>query len=257
MSGNNQNAYAKPSRMLLGVGDLYIDDVFVGNLKGAVNLTVTRGYAYQRPGNNIADIKGEVTSEEVMMTAEICDLKVDQLRRAFGIDQAVISESKTIRKRQILKLSGVAPTSLTESAIYGTVKVSSMDRETSYVSGTDYRLSGSPFDIGRVALGSITDGQYVAVEYDFSDAGAKAVLFGGETKTPNTFRIDYTHLDSDGKTWQITFYKAMVNTDFAMAFNERESGDYTIHNISFKALVDTTKPEGQNLYEIIQEDGAV
>jgi hypothetical protein len=41
-----------------------------------------------------------------------------------------------------------------------------------------------------------------------------------------------------------------------MAFNEREGGDFTLHNISFKALVDTTKPEGQNLFEIIQEDGA-
>lgn len=256
MSGNNQNAYAKPSRLLLGVGDIYIDDVFVGNLKGAVSLAATRNYAYQRPGNNVADIKGEVTSEEVVLTAEICDLKTDQLRRAFGIDQAVVDESKAIRKREIIRLVGTDPTALAESLTYGTVKVSSMDRETAYVSGTDYRLSGTPFAIGREGGGTIADDTYVAVEYDFADAQAKAVLFGGETKTPNTFRVDYTHLDSDGKYWQITFYKAMVNTDFSMAFNEREGGDFTIHNISFKALVDTTKPEGQNLFEIIQEDGA-
>jgi len=257
MSGNNQNAYAKPSRLLLGVGDLYIDDVFVGNLKGTVNLTVTRNYAYQRPGNNVADIKGEVTSEEVMMNAEICDLKVEQLRRAFGIDEAIASEAKAIRKREILKLTGTDATALGENPTYGTIKVASMDRETDYASGADYELSGTPIGgIKRGAASTIGDGAYVAVEYDFSDAQAKAVIVGGETKTPNTFRVDYTHLDSDGKTWQVTFYKAMVNTDFAMAFNERESGDYTIHNISFKALVDTTKPEGQNLYEIIQEDGA-
>jgi len=256
MSGYNQNAYAKPSRLLLGIGDLYIDDVFVGNLKGAVNFAYTRNYAYQRPGNNTADIKGEVTSEEVILTAEVCDLKVEQLRRAFGIDEAIKSEAKAIRKREIVKLTGTDATSLTESMTYGTLKVTSMDRETSYTSGTDYRVSGTPFAIGREGAGSIGDGDYVAVEYDFSDAGAKAVVTGGETKTPNTFRLDYTHLDSAGKTWQITLYKAMTNTDFAMAFNERESGDYTMHNVSFKALVDTTKPEGQNLFEIIQEDGA-
>ena len=257
MSGNNQNAYAKPSRMLLGVGDIYIDDVFVGNLKGTVTLTATRNYAYQRPGNNIADIKGEVTSEEVMLVAEICDLKTDQLRRAFGVNEAVVEESKSIRKREVVTLVGTDPTALAESATYGTVKVTSLDRETGYVSGTDYRLSGSPFAIARETLGAITDAQYVAVEYDFADAQAKAVLFGGETKAPNTFRVDYTHLDSDGKYWQITFYRAMVNTDFSMAMNEREGGDFTIHNISFKALVDTTKPEGQNLFEVIQEDGTV
>lgn len=257
MSGNNQNAYAKTSRMLLGVGDLYMDDVFVGNLKGTVQFNVTRNYAYQRPGNNIADVKGEVTSEEIVLTAEIMDLKVEQLRKAFGIQEAIVEEAKTIRKREVLKLSGTDATGLAETPVGGTVKVVDLERETDYVSGTDYALSGTPVDgIKREAAGAISDPQHVAVEYDFSDAQAKAVLFGGETKTPSTFRVDYTHLDSAGKYWQISLYKAMVNTDFSMAFNERESGDFTVHNVSFKALVDTTKPEGQNLFEITQEDGA-
>lgn len=256
MSGNNQNAYAKPERMLLGVGDIYINDVFVGNLKGSVTFNATRTYAYQRPGNNIADVKGEVTSEEVILTADIMDLKTTQLRRAFGIDEAVVEEAKTLRNREVVKLTGTDPTALAETSVYGTHKVASLDRETDYVSGTDYRLSGTPFAIGREGAGAITDGQYVVVEYDFSDAQAKAVLFGGETKAPNTFRVDYTHRDSAGKLWQLTFYRAMVNTDFSIAFNERESGDFSMHNISFKALVDTTKPEGQNLFEFIKEDGA-
>lgn len=254
MSGNNQNAYAKPERLLLGVGDLYIDDVFVGNLKGTVNLTVTRNYAYQRPGNNVADVKGEVTSEEVMMTAEVCDLKVEQLRRAFGINEAIQSSSRTVRKREVIQLNGTTPVTLSETPSSGTIKVSSLDRETDYVETTDWTISTA--DIVRVALGNIPDGAYVAVEYDFDDAQAKAVVAGGETKTPNTFRVDYTHTDSAGKQWQVTFYKAMTNTDFAMAFNERESGDFTMHNVSFKALIDTSKPEGQNLFEITQEDGA-
>ncbi len=89
MSGNNNNGYAESKRLLLGIGDLYIADVFVGNLKGKVELKWNRKYAYQRAGNNIADQKAEVTDEELTLDAEICDLKLSQLRRALGINQAV------------------------------------------------------------------------------------------------------------------------------------------------------------------------
>ena len=254
MSGNNQNAYAKPSRLLLGLGDLYINNEFVGNLKDSVEFVVTRNYAYQRPGNNVADIKGEITSEEVLLTASICDIKVEQLRRAFGIDEAIVEEAKTIRKREVVQLVDDEPTAMTET-ILGGIRVSSLDRETLHASGVDYEMSGTD-GIKRITSAGITNGAYVAVEYNFSDAQAKATLVGGETKTPNTFEVIFTHLDSDGKYWQIRLFKAMVNTDFSMALNERESGDFTMHNIGFKALVDLDKPEGQNLFEIIQEDGA-
>jgi hypothetical protein len=256
MSGSNANAYAESRRLLLGLGDLYINNEFVGNLKDAVTLTVTREYAYQRAGNNIADQKGEATREEVTLEATICDLKLAQLRRAFGIDTAVdATTDKVIRNREVLKLTGVTFTSPAETMVSGSIKVCSLDRKTDYVVTTDWLLSGG--DIRRVSGGGISDGQFVALEYNFSDAGAQSLAFGGETKAPNTFRMDFTHKDSTGKLWQITFFKAMTMTEFEMAFNERESGDYTVHNISFKALVDTTKPEGQNLMEIVQEDAAV
>jgi len=257
MSGNNQNAYAEPRRLLLGIGDLYVNDVFVGNLKGSVKFTYNRQYAYQRPGNNVADIRAEVVSEEATLEAEVCDLKVEQLRQAFGINNSVEANAKTIRKREVLKLSGVTFTSPVESMVSGTIKVFSLDRKTEYLLTTDYLLSGSPKDIRRVSGGGISAGQYVGIEYDFSDAGAKAIGFGGETKTPPTFRLDFTHLDKDGKYWQISLFKAVTTTEFEMAFNERESGDYTTHNIMFKGLVDITRPEGQNIGEIVQEDATV
>ncbi len=254
MSGLNNNGYAESKRMILGIGDLYIDDVFVGNLKGSVTFKITREYAYQRAGNNIADQKGEVTSEEAMIEAEVCDLKVSQLRRALGVVQAVDSSTaKTIRKREVVQalLAGVA---LAETPTASTIKVTSMDRKTSYVSGTDYKVSGSTNFERLTSPGALTSGQYVIVEYDFSDAGASSLRMGGETKAPPTFQLDYVIRDDAGKSWMITFFRAHANTDFEMAFNDRESGDFTVHNVSFKALVDLTKPEGQNLLEIIQED---
>lgn len=255
MSGNNQNAYAEPRRLLLGLGDLYINNVFVGNLKETVTFTYTRSYAYQRPGNNIADVKGEVVGEECTLEASICDLKLSQLRRAFGINEAIdITTDKTLRNRDILKLAGTTPTSPTQSMISGSVAVSSLDRKKEYLITTDYLLSGSPKDIKRVSGGGITDGEFVAVEYNFLDSGANSLAFGGETKAPNTFQVDFVHRDSTGKLWQITLFKAITITELEMAFNERESGDFTVHNILFRALVDTARPESKNLGEIIQED---
>lgn len=258
MSGNNQNVYAEPRRLLLGLGDLYINDVFVGNLKESVKFTYTRSYAYQRPGNNMADVKGEVIGEEAVLEASVCDLKLSQLRRAFGVNETVdLTTDKQIRNREVLKLSGVAFASPAESMVSGTIQVFSLDRKTEYLLTTDYVLSGSPKAIRRVSGGAISAGAYVSLEYDFVDAGAHSLAFGGETKAPPTFQLDYTHKDSTGKLWQITLFKAMANTEFEMAFNERESGDFTVHNVTFKALVDTARPEGKNLGEIIQEDAAV
>ena len=253
MSGLNRNAYAESRRLLLGLGDLYINNAFVGNLKEAVTLTITREYAYQRAGNNIADQKGEVTREEAMLQASICDFKLSQLRTALGIDQAVnVATAKTLRNREVLQLTGIVPTSPAEVIITGATAVFSLDRKTDYAITTDWVYSGA--DIRRVDLGGITDGEYVGVEYNFSDVGANSLPMGGETKAPNTFQLDFVHRDSTGKLIQVTLFKAMTITELEMAFNEREGGDYTVHNIQFKALVDTTKPEGQNLLEITQED---
>jgi len=256
MSGLNANGYTETKRLLLGLGDAYINNVFVGNLKGSVVFNNTRTYAYQRAGNNIADQKAEVIGEETILTAEICDFKLSQLRRAFGVNEAVdTTTAKTIRKREVLKLSATTPTSPVE-AITEAVAVSSLDRKTLYVSGTDYRLSGSPLDIIRESGAGISDGQFVILEYNFSDTGANSLRVGGETRTPNTFDLKFTHLDSSGKYIQINIFVAVANTEFTIAFNERSSGDYTMHNVSFKGLIDVTKPEGQNVFEIVQEDAA-
>lgn len=252
MSGNNSNGYAESKRLLLGVGDLYINDVFVGNLKGKVDMKFTRKYAYQRAGNNMADQKGEVTDEELTIDAEICDIKLSQLRRAFGVNQAVnTSTAKNMIHRQTIKLSGTTFVTPDHTLIGTTLKVYSLDRKTTGVSGTDYKTSGG--HIARVSGGAFTAGQYAVVEYEWSNASGNSLQFGGESSTPPTFQVDYVHIDSLGKAWQIRLFKAMTTTSFAMAFNEAQKGTFTTHNIMFKALVDTTKPEGQNLGEIIEE----
>ena len=252
MSGANQNGYAESKRLLLGVGDLYIGGVFVGNLKGQVTLKYNRKYAYQRAGNNMADQKGDITDEELTLDAEICDIKLSQLRRAFGVNQAVdIATAKLIQKRETLKLSGTVNVPLAQTPSPSALKVYSLDRKTSFVTTTDYKISAA--GIERVSGAGILTGSYVLVEYTYSDSSPNSLQFGGESSPPPTFEVDYVHIDTAGKAWQIRLFKAMTTTNFAMAFHEAQKGTFTTYNISFKALVDTTKPEGQNLGEIIEE----
>jgi hypothetical protein len=160
-----------------------------------------------------------------------------------------------LRQREIIKLVGVTPVTAAETIASGLV-VTKLDRKKIYTVTTDYILSGNT--VRRAVSGStIADGESVIAEYTFSDVGANTLTVGGETRSPNTFRLDFTHKDSTGKLWQITFFRAVSVTEFETVFNERESGNFTMHNIKFKALVDTTRPEGQNQMEIVQEDATV
>lgn len=243
--------YAEPKRLLLGPGDLYINDVYVGNVKGSVDFKYNTQYAYQRPGNSIVDVKGERVSEDASIMAKICDFKVSQLRRAFGLNEAIYSGSMTHRKQQVLKLSGTGAVSLGETAVAGTMKVSKLDRSVAYVSATDY--SASSTTIAR-KTGAIADQQFVIVEYDFLDTVSNALRAGGEKTAPNTFEVEFVHTMSNGKMVMLRLYKAMFNTDVSLKFDEKSSGNYTVYEVGFKALADLTKPEGRNLFEIIEED---
>jgi len=239
--------------MLLGLGELYINDVYVGNVKDTVELKYNSSFAFARPGNSIADVKGERTAEEVTLTAKLCDFKLSQLRVAMGLNQAVASGSFKLRKKDVIKLSGTGDHSLTETMVTGSLKVSKLDRSVVYTSGTHYSATVS--SLARKSVGSlgIADQQHVIAEYDFMKATANALRFGGEKLAPNTFELAFVHKQSNGELIQVTLYKAMVSGDTSLPFHEKSSGNYTVNSITFKALVDLTKPEGENLGEIVEE----
>jgi hypothetical protein len=243
----------------LGLGDIYINNIFVGNLKGKVTFHDKITYAEQQPGNLISPVKAERIKQEVTIEAEICDFKLSQLRRAIGVNEALDTTTQVAihRKDQITMGTTTLAVTVTETMVGGTLKVSKLDRSTVYVSGTDYTVvaGGSQNTLKRKA-GAISSGQVVIAEYDFNDAGSKSIMIGGEQTQPNTFELDFVHELSDGKRIQITMFKAYSMTDFSWAFNEKSSGNFSVYNVVFKALVDLTKKEGENLYRITEEDGS-
>lgn len=253
------NSYAEPFRLPLGLGDIYINNILIGQLKGKVIFHDKITYAEQFPGNLISPVKAERIKEEVTLEAEVCDFKLSQLRRAIGMNEALdTTASIPIHRKEIIAL-GTTTLAITvsETMVGGTLKVSKMDRSTVYISGTDYTVptGGSQNTLKRKGS-TTTTGQVVIVEYDFNDAGSKSIIVGGEQTTPNTFELDFVHELSNGKRIQITLFKAYSMTDFSWAFNEKSSGNFSVYSVTFKALVDLTKKEGQNLYRILEEDGS-
>lgn len=253
------NSYIEAKRLPLGLGDIYINNILVGQLKGKVTFHDKVAYAEQHPGNLISSVKAERIKQDVSLDAEICDFKLSQLRRALGNNQALDTTANiAIRKKEQITLGTTTlAVTVAETMVGGTLKVSKLDRSTVYVSGTDYTVptGGSQNTIKRKG-GAATSGQVVVVEYDFQDAGSKSVIVGGEMTTPNTFELDFVHQLSDGKLVQITMFKAYSATDFSWVFNEKSSGNFTTYGLTFKALVDLTKADGQNLYRIVEEDGS-
>ena len=233
------------------MGEIYLNDVPVGVLSGTVTFVYTPSYAYGRPGNMLGDVKADRVGEECHLTATICDWKLPQLRKAMGLNSAVAAASSRIRKQEILMLSATANIATAKTMIAGTLKVWKLDRSALYVSSTDYSATLST--VARKSGGALTAGQYAVIEYDFNDAGAAIMKVGGEKTAPNEFELNFVHEKQNGKLVEIAIYRAVVNTDMSIAFNELTGGTHTTHNFSAKALVDTTKPEVQNMFEIVNE----
>lgn len=240
-----------PLNLLLGTGELYLNGDFVGTLSGTVNFQYTRSYVDQRAGDVIAPIKSFLTSEEVMLTAELAEFRLENLRHAFGTPNSEVAGPHNIIRVEFLTMTATDAQTLGETSdVAVPIRVFNTTRTIEYTLTTDFTFAANA--VTRVGSGAITDGQVVLVQYEVSIANASKLVLGGACDVP-TFKLDFVHKECADTGAQITLFKAYSNTDFQMAFNARESGDFSVSNISFKGLVDASKLPGQNLFEIIKE----
>jgi len=77
------------NKVTLGNGQLYIDGVNVGYLKGNVEFTYGREMVDFKPANEMGVVKKFVISEHASLKASLAELKVANLRLAMGINEAV------------------------------------------------------------------------------------------------------------------------------------------------------------------------
>jgi len=245
---SNRRTIADPKNLHLGSGELFFNGEFVGTLQGSVNFQRTRSFAEQRAGDSLLPSKAYVTMEDCVLTAEVAELKLENLKKAFGSLATIESAPQVMKRTEFITLVGTDPTTLGETPVVGSIKVYSNTRETEYVVTTDYTISGA--DITRSVGSSIPDGGTVLVEYNVSDATARKLTIGGSCDLPS-YQLDFIEHECGSDPVQITIFKAYANTDLEMAFNSRESGDFLFHTISFKGLRDTTKAPGKQLCDVI------
>jgi len=84
---------ADTTQVTLGTGDLYLNKINVGHLKGDVVLTVEGEFVDFKPANMTGKVKRFVTGETVKLTASLAEIKVANMRLALGVSTAVTESS--------------------------------------------------------------------------------------------------------------------------------------------------------------------
>jgi hypothetical protein len=126
-------------------------------------------------------------------------------------------------------------------------------RNTDYVIGVD--AAGWPV-IGRVAASTvITTGETVKVTYTYTPNASTKLSTGGlNTINPRVVRL--TNSNSAGKKFQITIYAAKNQGGIELKLPGDDSEDPLAVHIELKGIVDPTRTAGDQLFEILDEQGA-
>lgn len=127
-----------------------------------------------------------------------------------------------------------------------------------YTLNTDYTVgidSAGYTVITRIAGGGIADGETVLVDYTYTPNASKTLSSGGlETMTAKVLRL--TNTNEAGNDYQITFYKAQSNQGIQYTMNSDDSVDPNVVNISIECTRDESRTAGDQLFEIVDEQGA-
>ena len=77
------------SQVILGSGDLYLNNIDVGHLKGDVVFTTTGEFVDFKPANMTGVVKRFVIRETAKLTASLAEINVANLHLALGVTTAV------------------------------------------------------------------------------------------------------------------------------------------------------------------------
>jgi len=81
------------TKVSLGSGTLYLNNVDVGHLKGAVEFTYNRAKVEFKPSNMLGIVKQFVITEEATLKASLAELKLANIKLAMGVSDSIVSSS--------------------------------------------------------------------------------------------------------------------------------------------------------------------
>ncbi|MBS3927801.1 MAG: hypothetical protein KGZ65_04335 [Sphingomonadales bacterium] len=246
------------NNLLLGLGKLYLkregdtDGKYrmVGALKDKVEFTYKQEIVKQKVGELMGAPRADRINEEAMLKAQICDFKIEQLIPLLGLTVSTTALTVTNSIRRVEEhITGISTTdtqTLSQTAKSKTsVHITSLDRATDYVQGTDFTM---PTARGIKPVTSAFRNLTVLAHYT-SRRTTKRVRIG-DHKTLPVMSLMFTHKMKNGKMISLIIPRCHIEGDITIPWGEKE---YTAYDISFSALADTTQPEGRRLFHIVKE----
>jgi len=204
----------------------------------------------QKPGDMLVATRRDKVEEKAQLKCRVVDFRIDQMINALGlsISRTQLTLTSSIRIMQEITFTSTTNTmTLSRTAKSKTsVDITSLDRQTDYVQGTDYTMPTTR-GIKPVVAGFANKTQRVA--YTMLRTNARAIRLGGNEILQNV-SIMYVHSKSNKKKVAIQFPIATVIGDVSFEFKEK---DYTMPEITFAALGDPTVAKGRQLLRIVEE----
>lgn len=103
-----------------------------------------------------------------------------------------------------------------------------------------------------ISGGTLSANDEVTVDYRYTPAASKRLDVGGKQKiNANVVRI--TNINSEGKKFEITVYKAAANSGIGITFNSDDSSDVDVVPFELIGTLDVSRASGAQLFTIVDE----
>lgn len=246
------------NNLMLGLGKLYVkpygaaDGAYrmVGALKDKVEFAYKQEIVKQKVGEMMGAPRADRINEECTLKAQVCDFKVEQLIPLLGltISTTALTATGSIRKceEHITGASTTDTQTLSQTAKSKTsVHITSLDRATNYVQGTDYTMPTAR-GIKPVSAGF----RNITVLAHYTTLKSTKRVRIGDNKTLPVMSLMFVHKMKNGKGVALIIPKCHIEGDIMIPWGEK---DYTVYDISFSGLSDPTQPEGRRLFYFHKE----
>lgn len=150
-----------------------------------------------------------------------------------------------------------------------TLDVGQIDGDMNFTHGKEYfeKKSGFPAQVVKKVLigesfkcsfnlleANLETLQALMPEYvKVTETAGAGLGIGGGTTTDQTFLLEFWHKRTDGKYRCVRIWKCQIDGDFTMGFKEQADAPIPI---TVTALVDSTKPVGQQLGVVVDYEAS-
>lgn len=234
--------------IVLGTGQLFINNISVGQLKGDVAFTPTADYKEFKAGVPQQTVKLLKFSEGAELKASYAEMNAKNFARATNVaESSIVSVTSTAIAESVV-LTGTDTVQLAKGRHITSLVIT--QGVTPCVLDTDYQIVSAATGQIRRKTGStvITDGATVTCAYTYRESDA--VSFGGGAQPADApAKFVYDSPDGDVRI-TIEFPLAKIKTGNAITFKEEDfsTSDFTVVDVS-----DSTKAAGKQLGTITIE----